>query len=113
MQNICRGLLLLASAAAAAPSRLQTRASSGAPVALVKNGSYYGSYNPQYNQDFFLGVPFAHPPLEDLRFSNPVSLNSTWSGAIPATSYAPVCVRLRPDEIIKLTQETGMLRLWR
>jgi hypothetical protein len=29
------------------------------PTATVKNGTYTGVYNPEYDQDFFLGVPFA------------------------------------------------------
>jgi hypothetical protein len=29
------------------------------PVATVKNGSYSGVYNPTYQQDFFLGIPYA------------------------------------------------------
>jgi hypothetical protein len=29
------------------------------PTATVRNGTYTGRYNPEYNQDFFLGVPFA------------------------------------------------------
>jgi hypothetical protein len=35
--------------------------SSGAstPVATVKNGSYSGLYSSGYNQDFFLGIPYA------------------------------------------------------
>jgi hypothetical protein len=32
---------------------------SGTPVVTVKNGSYSGVYNPTYNQDFFLGIPYA------------------------------------------------------
>jgi hypothetical protein len=28
------------------------------PVVTVKNGSYVGLYNQQYNQDFFLSTPF-------------------------------------------------------
>lgn len=29
------------------------------PVVDVKNGSYAGTHNPKYNQDFFLGIPYA------------------------------------------------------
>jgi hypothetical protein len=30
-----------------------------APVATVKNGSYAGVHSAGYNQDFFLGMPYA------------------------------------------------------
>lgn len=34
------------------------------PLATVRNGTYAGVYNPQYDQDYFLGVPFAQVSLE-------------------------------------------------
>jgi acetylcholinesterase len=79
-------------AAAVLPAQILPRAPSGAPVAKVANGSYYGIHNSNYNQDFFLGVPFAQPPLQNLRLANPQSLNFSWDGALPATDYAFVGV---------------------
>lgn len=29
------------------------------PTVSVKNGTYSGVYSPQYDQDFFLGMPYA------------------------------------------------------
>ncbi|KAH0373221.1 alpha/beta-hydrolase, partial [Aureobasidium melanogenum] len=91
-------LSLVVSAASAAPSVLR-RAPANAPTVNLKNGSYYGVHNSQYNQDFFLGIPFAQPPLEQLRFANPETLNSTWAGALPATNYAFECVGYGGDQI--------------
>lgn len=94
-------LLHLASVILAAPSSSEVfpRAPSNAPIVSVKNGSYYGSYSATYDQDLFLGIPFAQPPLEDLRWRNPQSLNSTWTVARSATTYAPVCLpRRKPWE---------------
>lgn len=34
-----------------------------APVATVKNGTYQGRYEPAYGTDYFLGMPFAQPPV--------------------------------------------------
>jgi hypothetical protein len=65
--------------------------SSSAPTVTLKNGTYSGVYSPTYQQDFFLGIPFAQPPLGPLRFANPVSLNSTWSGVRNATEYGAWC----------------------
>lgn len=63
-----------------------------APTAQTKNGSYVGRYSPEYNQDFFLGIPYAQPPVGSLRFRNPVGLNTTWTEPKPATEYSPeVC----------------------
>lgn len=62
-----------------------------APTATVKNGTYNGLYSATYNQDLFLGIPFAQPPTGDLRFQVPKSLNTTWCGARNATSYGYFC----------------------
>jgi hypothetical protein len=66
------------------------------PTAQTKNGSYIGKYSSEYDQDFFLGIPYAQPPVGDLRFRNPVGLNTTWEEPKPATEYSPeVCCLLK------------------
>ncbi|KAI9700164.1 MAG: hypothetical protein M1820_006946 [Bogoriella megaspora] len=75
------------------------RQSSGAPTATTKNGTYVGVHSSPYNQDYFLGIPFAEPPLQDLRFRNPVSLNESWTETRPATRYAEECIGYGGDQI--------------
>jgi carboxylesterase type B len=48
-------------------------------------------YNPNYEQDAFLGMPYAQPPLGDLRFLHPQPLNTTWKGRRNATTYQTSC----------------------
>ncbi|KAK6065098.1 carboxylesterase [Seiridium cupressi] len=62
-----------------------------APTVQVKNGSYSGLYQETYNQDYFLGIPFAQSPVGELRFKNPASLNSSWDEPLNATAYSPEC----------------------
>ncbi|MCJ1310457.1 hypothetical protein MMC25_004121 [Agyrium rufum] len=69
------------------------------PVALVKNGSYAGVYNPTYKEDFFLGMPYAQPPVGDLRLALPQPINITFSGTRQATQYSPECVGYGGDDI--------------
>lgn len=61
------------------------------PTVKVKNGTYVGKYVASYDQDLFLGVPFAQPPVGALRFQNPQSLNEKF-GIRKATEYADSCV---------------------
>lgn len=58
----------------------------------VKNGTYQGVHSSQYDQDFFLGVPYAQPPIRNLRFQQAQSLNKTWSETRSAATYRPLCV---------------------
>jgi carboxylesterase type B len=64
------------------------------PTAHVKNGTYAGLHSAQYNQDYFLGIKYAQPPVGSLRFKTPASLNQSWSEAKSATAYSPE-VRMR------------------
>lgn len=84
------GLMVLAASADALVPRYANH-SSAAPTVQVQNGSYYGRHNPTYGQDEFLGIPYAQPPVDTLRFRVPQPLNSSWSNQRNATEYSPQC----------------------
>lgn len=63
------------------------------PRVTVLNGTYEGLHIPGKQQDVFLGVPYAKPPIGDLRFRAPASLNESWSEARPAREYSDVCMQ--------------------
>lgn len=67
-------------------------AGTSTPTATTLNGTYAGRYVPEYDQDFFLGMLFAQPPVGALRFANPQSLNTSFSGIRDATEYSVECV---------------------
>ncbi|KAL4150163.1 hypothetical protein PRNP1_009569 [Phytophthora ramorum] len=77
---------------------LATASAANRPTVTVKNGSYYGVYQDTYDQDLFLGMPYAQPPVGDLRFRNPEPLNSTWSDSKNATEYSPECYGYGSDQ---------------
>jgi hypothetical protein len=66
---------------------------STAPSATVKNGTYVGKYVQEWQQDQFLGFPFAIPPVGPLRFAWPRSLDSSFSGTRNATEYGYSCMQ--------------------
>ncbi|KAM0327407.1 hypothetical protein ACHAQA_005693 [Verticillium albo-atrum] len=68
-----------------------------APTVQVLNGTYHGLHNAVYDQDIFLGIPYAQPPVHDLRFRVPQSLNTTWDASRNATEYSPQCIGYGSD----------------
>ena len=86
------------------------------PNATTLNGTYAGVYNVEYHQDFFLGVPYAQPPLGELRFANPRSLNASFEGTRNASEYSAECVgydvspRFISSQRLSLTTGTWTVR---
>lgn len=69
---------------------LVLRASSN-PTAKTLNGTYEGLHISSYNQDAFLGIPYAQSPLGPLRFKWPHSLNESFNETRSATAYGHSC----------------------
>ncbi|KAF2007430.1 alpha/beta-hydrolase [Amniculicola lignicola CBS 123094] len=67
------------------------------PLANVRNGTYEGLYLPSFDQDVFLGIPYAQSTGGQNRFRVPQSLNQTWDGIRPAKVYGNACPSFRPD----------------
>ncbi|GIZ47718.1 hypothetical protein CKM354_001080300 [Cercospora kikuchii] len=79
---------------------LGTTALATEPVVKVLNGSYSGIYLPQYQQDIFLGIPYAQDTGGQNRFLIPQTLNETWQDVRPATSYSQACPSYDPNDAI-------------
>jgi carboxylesterase type B len=73
------------------PRQIRVPNAAAAPTVRVLNGTYAGKYLPSYHQDAFLGIPFAQPPLGDLRFRWPRELNLSWNAVRTATEYGFSC----------------------
>lgn len=68
--------------------------SSAEPLVSLRNGTYAGLSLPQYEQEVFLGIPYAQDTGGENRFRIPQSLTETWDGVRDAKAYSPAC----PDE---------------
>lgn len=66
------------------------------PVASTKNGTVIGTYNANYDQDMFLGIPYATPPVGNMRYRQPQPVNETWDER-PATAFGDWCIQAPLD----------------
>ena len=83
--NAAVSIALLGSAALAAP------AAEADPIVQVTGGQIKGRLIPSGGA-FFKGVPFAQPPVGDLRWRDPAPVKS-WSGVRDAQDFGPPCTQ--------------------
>ncbi|KAK3323073.1 lipase [Apodospora peruviana] len=67
----------------------------GTPTVKTLNGTYRGQYLPEWDQDVFLGMPYAQPPVGALRFRWPQSLNVSFGAVRRASTYGYSCMQYR------------------
>jgi carboxylesterase type B len=87
-------LSLWVAATMAAPA-IERRQSSLA--VKVKNGTLEGVHSDEWDQDYFLGIPYAQPPVGSLRFRVPQSINTSWNETLQAKEYSATCVGYGSD----------------
>lgn len=99
-------MTLLFTTILAASLAFLTSADGGPTVSLI-NGTYEGRYLSTFNQDVFLGIPYAQDTSGQNRFRIPQSLNETWSGTRPATNYSNACPDPQPatDAIYGMSED--------
>ncbi|KAJ7046421.1 Alpha/Beta hydrolase protein [Mycena alexandri] len=73
-----------------------------APTVTLDAGTFTGTVSSIHTQSF-LGIPFAQPPVGDLRFRLPVA-NSAYNGTHSATAFGPGC----PQQAVTLPILTGL-----
>ncbi|CRK38838.1 hypothetical protein BN1708_016674 [Verticillium longisporum] len=66
-----------------------------APLATTVNGTYEGAHLSSWDQDAFLGIPFAQPPIGDLRWRWPQSLNESFADVRDASKQGYSCMQFR------------------
>ncbi|KAK6510110.1 hypothetical protein TWF481_004823 [Arthrobotrys musiformis] len=68
------------------------------PTVSIKNGTVHGTKDHVWNQDYFLGIPYARPPVGALRFRPPQYINSKL-GNINAKKFGVHCYGFGPDQV--------------
>jgi len=76
---------------ALASSNAQYTEPQASPIVSTQNGTLQGFHLSAFNEDVFLGVPFAAPPIGDLRFRRPKPYQNAWQGVRNATVRSPSC----------------------
>ncbi len=69
-------------------------ASSDAPRVTIANGTLVGLYDRQQGLNIFKGIPFARPPVGDLRWREPQPVKN-WKGERQATKFSAQCMQRR------------------
>ena len=77
------------------------------PTAKVVNGTVRGRYLPGFDQDLFLGIPFANAP----RLDNPRPVEQAWTEPYDATNYGTTCYGFGSNKELNLTQGEDCLNL--
>ncbi|KAJ5923158.1 hypothetical protein N7454_008403 [Penicillium verhagenii] len=79
------------------------------PIAITRNGTIRGIHLPSFQQDLFLGIPYAQAP----RLDNPKPINTTYDPDTPfdASHYGNTCYGFGSNELLGLTQSEDCLNL--
>ncbi|KAH8155183.1 uncharacterized protein LAJ45_00192 [Morchella importuna] len=89
------GFLVTAAALVTATPFKNNGSSTTAPTVTIKNGTIAGNYLPSFGIDEFFSIPFAAPPVGNLRFRHPQP-PSKWNGTLDATEHGPSCPGFGP-----------------
>ncbi|GAA5835205.1 hypothetical protein JCM5353_002820 [Sporobolomyces roseus] len=79
------------SSSTASGSSGNSSSSSSSPTVKTSQGTFIGAN--QFGIESFRGIPFALPPVGDLRFAPPVADNRTL-GTFNATNWGPSCIQM-------------------
>ncbi|KAL4813673.1 Alpha/Beta hydrolase protein [Aspergillus spinulosporus] len=94
-------------------SSLLVTVKAAGPSVTILNGTYEGYHLPSHEQDVFLGLPYAQPPIGSLRFQGSQSLNASWEGSRPAVEYSDVCMQYVADPGYPMSEDCLSLNIIR
>ncbi|CCH44004.1 Acetylcholinesterase [Wickerhamomyces ciferrii] len=92
-------------------SPIYNKRENSTPTVQIQNGTITGKYLDGFNQDAYLGIPFAEPPINELRFQPPQTYNNHWNDTQNFTEYGFACFASSGLDSRKLPQSEDCLTL--
>jgi para-nitrobenzyl esterase len=74
------------------------------PILNTINGKIQGFYNPEKSMRIFKGIPFAAPPVGDLRWKAPQPVQN-WKGIIQCTDFSASPIQNKPQPFYCWSEE--------
>ncbi|KAF3916424.1 Cholinesterase [Orbilia brochopaga] len=62
------------------------------PTVTIRNGTVRGFHSDVWQQDYFLGIPYAQPPTGNNRFNLPQPIKTKWQDEFVATDFGDRCL---------------------
>ena len=78
------------------------------PVATGQ-GAFSGAKDPNYESCAYKGIPYAQPPVGDLRLARPLP-PASHQGVVQAVNFGPVCIQNHGDH---MSEDCLYLNIWR
>jgi carboxylesterase type B len=69
-------------------------------------------FDKTYSVNAWLGIPFAQPPVGNLRFQRPQPLTTNWSGVKDTTKWPNTCVQRARDSSTVVSEDCLYLNVW-
>ncbi len=67
------------------------------PVVVTKNGQISGTTD-SFSY-MYLGIPYARPPVDDLRWEEPIHTEPWYPNVLNATKFMPACYQLNCGDL--------------
>jgi len=69
-------------------------------IVETKSGKVQGLYNSESGVELFAGIPFAQPPVGDLRWKEPLDVQA-WEGVLEAKQFAPMAMQKQYPKFVR------------
>ncbi|KAL9085456.1 MAG: hypothetical protein Q9165_007606 [Trypethelium subeluteriae] len=77
----------------------------------TSNGTVKGGRCSSSESDYFLSIPFADPPIGELRYQAPQAFSGSYNGILDGTKQAPSCYQFGTNDILSGPQSEDCLYL--